>query len=64
MNHSEEIISILRQEIAQYDDRTRRSENGTVLEIGDGIATVYGLDRACMAKWWNLRPGPGASCST
>ena len=46
MNHSEEIISILREEITNYDDRTRRAETGTVLEIGDGIATVYGLDRA------------------
>ena len=46
LNHSEEIISILREEITNYDDRTRRAETGTVLEIGDGIATVYGLDRA------------------
>ena len=46
LNHSEEIISILREEITNYDDRTRRAETGTVLEIGDGIASVYGLDRA------------------
>ena len=46
MNHSDEIISILQEEIEQYDSRTRRAETGTVLEIGDGIATVYGLDRA------------------
>ena len=45
MKHSEEIISILQEEIAQYNNRTRRSESGTILEIGDGIATVYGLDR-------------------
>ncbi len=57
MNHSEEIISILRQEIAQYDDRTRRSENGTVLEIGDGIATVYGLDRAVYGEMVEFETG-------
>ena len=46
MNHADEILSILREEIEQYDNRTRRAETGSVLEIGDGIATVYGLDRA------------------
>ena len=46
MNHSDEIISILREEIGKYDNRTDRAETGTVLEVGDGIATIYGLDRA------------------
>lgn len=46
MNSSEEIISILQEEIESYDTRTQRSETGVVLEIGDGIATVYGLDKA------------------
>ncbi len=42
----EEIVSILKEEIQNYDTRVRQSETGTVLEVGDGIATVYGLDRA------------------
>ena len=46
MNHSDEILSILREEIEQYDNRTRCDETGTVIEVGDGIATVYGLSRA------------------
>ncbi len=46
MNQSEEIISILRQEIEQYDSRASHDETGSVIEIGDGIATVYGLDNA------------------
>ena len=46
MNHSDEILSILREEIEQYDSRTRCDETGTVIEVGDGIATVYGLSRA------------------
>ena len=57
MNHSEEIISILRQEIADYDNRTRRSETGTILEIGDGIATVYGLDRAVYGELVEFETG-------
>ena len=46
MNHSDEILSILREEIEQYDNRTRCDETGTVIEVGDGIATVYGRNRA------------------
>ena len=46
MNHSDEILSILREEIEQYDNHTRCGETGTVIEVGDGIATVYGLNRA------------------
>ncbi len=39
----EEVVSILREKIEGYDNSVQRSEAGTVLEIGDGIATVYGL---------------------
>lgn len=42
----EEVLSILREEIKDYAPKAQRAETGTVLEIGDGIATVYGLDRA------------------
>ena len=42
----EEIVSLLREEIEGYDNKTRRTEEGMVLEVGDGIATIYGLDRA------------------
>jgi F-type H+-transporting ATPase subunit alpha len=42
----EEITSILRQRIEQYDVQTDLSEVGTVLQIGDGIARVHGLENA------------------
>lgn len=42
----EEIISVLREEIEGYDTKTDRAETGTVIEVGDGIATVYGLRNA------------------
>ena len=58
MKHSEEIISILQEEIAQYDNRTRRSESGTILEIGDGIATGWTV--WSMENWWNLKRVRGA----
>jgi F-type H+/Na+-transporting ATPase subunit alpha len=44
----EEITSILKQRIEAYDVETDLAEVGTVLEIGDGIARVYGLE-SCMA---------------
>jgi F-type H+/Na+-transporting ATPase subunit alpha len=40
----EEITSILKQRIEQYDVETDLSEVGTVLQVGDGIARAYGLE--------------------
>jgi F-type H+-transporting ATPase subunit alpha len=42
----EEITSILKQRIEQYEVETDLAEVGSVLEVGDGIARVYGLDNA------------------
>jgi F-type H+-transporting ATPase subunit alpha len=42
----EEITSILRQRIEQYDVETDLAEVGNVLAVGDGIAQVYGLENA------------------
>ena len=44
----EEITSILKQRIEEYDVETDLSEVGTVLQVGDGIARVYGLEN-CVA---------------
>jgi len=44
----EEITSILKQRIEEYDVETDLAEVGSVLAIGDGIARVYGLE-SCMA---------------
>ena len=40
----EEIVSILKEEISQYEQKTQVSETGSVVQVGDGIATVYGLE--------------------
>ena len=40
----EEITSILKDRIAHYDVETDLSEVGTVLQVGDGIARVHGLE--------------------
>jgi len=43
---AEEISQIIRKEIEGFDKKVAVSETGTVLEAGDGIARVYGLDSA------------------
>ncbi len=42
----EEISSIIKQEIEQYQCPASLEEVGTILEVGDGIARIYGLERA------------------
>ena len=43
---SQEIISILREEIQDFDFEAKDREIGQVISVGDGIATVYGIDQA------------------
>ncbi len=43
---SEEISSIIKQEIEQFRNELDVKEVGVVIEVGDGIATVYGLENA------------------
>lgn len=40
---ADEIASVIRKEIEQFDSRVDTREVGTVLEVGDGIARVHGL---------------------
>ena len=42
----EEIISVLKSEIEDYDVKTEIQETGTVVSVGDGIANVYGINHA------------------
>lgn len=42
----EELSKLIKQEIENYSSTLDVSEAGTVIQVGDGIARVYGLDRA------------------
>jgi F-type H+/Na+-transporting ATPase subunit alpha len=53
----EEITSILRERIEQYDVETDLAEVGTVLTIGDGIARIYGLENAVALEMLELEHG-------
>ncbi len=44
------ISNILKQEIEQYKTKLDVSTVGRVVEVGDGIATIYGLDNAMVGE--------------
>ena len=41
---AEEISNIIQQQVENFDKKATKSEVGTVLQVGDGIARVHGLD--------------------
>lgn len=43
---ADDIISIIKNEIENYDWDNEAKETGEVIWVGDGIATVYGIDHA------------------
>lgn len=44
----DEISSIIKSQISKYENKLESVDTGTVINIGDGIARVYGLEK-CMA---------------
>src|SRR5688500_11659575 len=52
-----EITSILKQEIAGFEQRVQVSEVGTVIEVGDGIARIYGLRNAMSGELLEFENG-------
>lgn len=48
--NADEIASVIQKEIEQYEDRVDVREVGTVLEVGDGIARVYGLSNVMVGE--------------
>ena len=47
--HSQEIASLIKQQIKDYQGKVTQNDTGTVMTVGDGIATVYGLEN-CMSN--------------
>jgi F-type H+-transporting ATPase subunit alpha len=52
----EEVSSVLEQELERYESRLKMESVGTVLQVGDGIARIWGLDDA-MAGELLMFPG-------
>ena len=55
--NSDEIISIIKEEIENYDVISRDQEVGYVVSVGDGIASVYGIDHAMYGEIVTLETG-------
>jgi F-type H+/Na+-transporting ATPase subunit alpha len=53
----EEITSILKERIEQFDVETDLAEVGAVLQVGDGIARVYGLENAVSTEMLEFEHG-------
>ncbi len=54
---SEEIASVIAREIENYEDKLVAEEVGTVMEVGDGIARIYGLQSAMAGEMLEFENG-------
>ncbi|HSM84160.1 MAG TPA: F0F1 ATP synthase subunit alpha [Nodosilinea sp.] len=53
----DEISSIIKQQIEQYNQEVKVSNVGTVLQVGDGIARIYGLETAMSGELLEFEDG-------
>jgi F-type H+-transporting ATPase subunit alpha len=53
----DEISSIIRQQIAQYSEEVKVVTVGTVFQVGDGIARIYGLEKVMAGELLEFEDG-------
>ena len=53
----DEISSIIRKQIEQYNQEIKVVNIGTVLQVGDGIARIYGLDKVMAGELLEFEDG-------
>ncbi len=53
----DEISNIIRQQIESYEQEVQVSNVGTVLQVGDGIARIYGLEQAMAGEILEFEDG-------
>lgn len=46
MAEIDSITNLIKKEINSYEDKIQTNDVGTIVSVGDGIATIYGLDKA------------------
>ncbi|MEM9065468.1 MAG: F0F1 ATP synthase subunit alpha [Planctomycetota bacterium] len=56
---TDEIASVIKQEIEQFSTQLEVSEVGKVIEVGDGIARVYGLSKAMAGELLEFQTSEG-----
>lgn len=50
----EEITAIIKQQIESYQVDLNVDDVGTVIEVGDGIARIHGLEKSMAGSCWNF----------
>jgi F-type H+/Na+-transporting ATPase subunit alpha len=53
----DEISSIIQKQIEEYDQSVKADNVGTVLQVGDGIARIYGLDNTMAGELLEFEDG-------
>ncbi|MEM9534605.1 MAG: F0F1 ATP synthase subunit alpha, partial [Cyanobacteria bacterium P01_A01_bin.3] len=53
----DEISSVIKQQIEQYNQEVQVTNVGTVLQVGDGIARIYGLDKVMSSELLEFEDG-------
>ncbi len=56
----EEICSVIKEQIKQYENQLDYQEVGTVIQVGDGIARIHGLEKMYVRRtsgvsWRSIR---------
>ena len=54
---ADEISNIIREHIEQYNREVEVVNTGTVLQLGDGIACIYGLDEVISGELVEFEEG-------
>ena len=57
---TDEITSVIKQEIEQFSSELEISEVGQVVEVGDGIARIYGLSNCMAGELLEFETGSGS----
>lgn len=53
----DEISSVIREQIEQYNEQTKVVNLGTILQVGDGIARIYGLQKVMAGELLQFEDG-------
>ena len=59
----DDISKIIKEQIRNYEQKTRQDEIGYVISVGDGIAKVHGLDKCKANELLEFSNGEGAYAS-
>ncbi len=57
---TDEITAVIKSEVEKYSTELEVSQVGQVIEVGDGIARIYGLSEAMAGELLDFDTGSGS----